>query len=241
MSSDCIFGSQPLIGGVESLAAVEKAIEGLHCARLLARDPSHSSPGITRNCSAPSDRQALAFLINFTEWFFEVPSMHRVSKSFQAFVLSLILLVGGPLVQSLSAQDAKRSGDAPPYLGASEVAFEWQYSCNNGKACSFSCPGSGGASSVTKLTLQLGSIPLGGDQKAFGVFYKFSTLQIPRANGFSLTTGISTLSCQVVGMDLDYSGPRKPLDEDAPRKSLDDNAPTASIPSRERGPQVHVR
>ena len=97
----------------------------------------------------------------------------------------------------------------PPYLGASEVAFEWQYSCNNGKACSFSCPGSGGASSVTKLTLQLGSIPLGGDQKAFGVFYKFSTLQIPRANGFSLTTGISTLSCQVDGMDLDYSGPRK--------------------------------
>jgi hypothetical protein len=87
----------------------------------------------------------------------------------------------------------------------------------------------------------LGSIPLGGNQKAFGVFYKFTTLQIPRANGFSLTTGISTLSCQVVGMDLDYSGPRKPLDEDAPRKSLDDNAPTASIPSRERGPQVHLR
>ena len=158
--------------------------------------------------------------------------MHRVSKSFHAFVLGWILIVGGPLVQTLSAQDAKRSGDAAPYLGASEVAFEWQYSCNNGKACSFSCPGSGGASSVTKLTLQLGSIPLGGDQKAFGVFYKFSTMQIPRANGFSLTTGISTLSCQVNGMDLDYSGPRK---------SLDDDTPTASIPSREKGSQVQTR
>ena len=156
--------------------------------------------------------------------------MHRVSKSFHALVLGWIVLVGCPLVQSVSAQDAKRSEEGP--LSASQVAFEWQYSCTSGKACSFSCPGSGGASSVTKLTLQLGSIPLGGNQRAFGVFYKFSTMQIPRANGFSLTTGISTLSCQVNGMDLDYSGPRK---------SLDDDAPTASIPSQERGPQVQLR
>ena len=156
--------------------------------------------------------------------------MYRVFNSFQSLVFSCVFLMSGALVQSLSAQDAKRSD--PPPLGASEVAFEWQYSCVNGKACSFNCPGSGGASNVTKLTLQLGSIPLGGDQKAFGVFYKFSTMQIPRANGFSLTTGISTLSCQVNGMDLDYSGPRK---------SSDDDAPTASIPSRERGSQSPTR
>jgi hypothetical protein len=156
--------------------------------------------------------------------------MHRVFKSFQSLVLGCILVVSGALVQSPRAQDGK--GSDTPYQGASEVAFEWQYSCVNGKACSFNCPGSGGASNVTKLTLQLGSIPLGGDQKAFGVFYKFSTMQIPRANGFSLTTGISTLSCQVNGMDLDYSGPRK---------LLDDDAPTASIPSQERGPQVKLR
>ena len=158
--------------------------------------------------------------------------MYRVSKSFHAVVLGSILLVGGSLGQSLSAQDGKRSAEAPPYLGASEVAFEWQYSCTNGKACSFTCPGSGGASNVTKLTLQLGSIPLGGDQKAFGVFYSFSTMQIPRANGFSLTTGISTLSCQVNGMDLDYSGPRK---------SLNDDTPTASIPGKESGSRVQLR
>ena len=83
---------------------------------------------------------------------FSSTRMNRVYKSFQSLVLGCILLVSGALVQSLSAQDGKRS-DAP-YLGASEVAFEWQYSCINGKACSFSCPGSGGASNVTKLTLQ---------------------------------------------------------------------------------------
>src|SRR5215204_3125805 len=156
--------------------------------------------------------------------------MHRVFRNFQSLVLGGILLVSGALVQSLGAQESK--GSNAPYLGASEVAFEWQYSCINGKACSFNCPGSGGASNVTKLTLQLGTIPLAGDQKAFGVFYKFSTMQIPYANGFSLTTGISTLSCQVNGMDLDYSGPRK---------SPDDDAPTASIPSREKGSQTQVR
>jgi hypothetical protein len=146
-------------------------------------------------------------------------------RSFQSLVLGCVLLISGALIQSLSAQDT-------PYLGASDVAFEWQYSCVTGKACSFSCPGSGGASNVTKLTLQLGSIPLGSGQLAFGVFYKFSTIQIPRANGFSLTTGISTLSCQVNGMELDYSGTRKPPDDDAP---------TASIPTREKGSQLQVR
>ena len=135
--------------------------------------------------------------------------MHRVSKSFHALVLGGVLLVSGPLVQSLSAQDGKRSEDGAPYLGASEVAFEWQYSCTNGKGCSFNCPGSGGAANVTKLTMHLGTIPLRGDQRAFGIFYEFSTMEIPRANGFSITTGISTLSCQVNGMNLDYSGPPK--------------------------------
>jgi hypothetical protein len=156
--------------------------------------------------------------------------MYKISKRCHALVLGWIVLVGGPLVQLASAQDARHSEAVP--TGASEVAFEWQYSCPGGKACSFTCPGSGGASNVTKLTLQLGSIPLGGNQRAFGVFYKFSTAQIPRANGFSLTTGISTLSCQVNGMDLDYSGPRK---------ALDDEAPTASIPNQEKGPQAHLR
>ena len=49
--------------------------------------------------------------------------------------------------------------------------------------------------------------PIGDTEKVGGIFYEFSTVEIPRANGFSLTTGISTLSCQVNGMNLDYSGP----------------------------------
>ena len=58
------------------------------------------------------------------------------------------------------------------------------------------------------------------------------TVQIPRANGFSLTTGISTLSCQVNGMDLDYSGPRK---------SVDSSAPTAGISSQGSNSRAQLR
>jgi hypothetical protein len=135
--------------------------------------------------------------------------MPSISKSFQALVLGGVLLVGGPFVQSLSAQDGKRSARSPAYDGPSEAAFEWQYSCTNGKGCSFNCLGSGGAANVTKLSIQLRTIRLGGDQRSFGTFYEFSTVEIPRGNGFSIATGISTLSCQVNGMNLDYSGPPK--------------------------------
>jgi hypothetical protein len=133
--------------------------------------------------------------------------MARVSKIFRALVLGGVLLVGGILVDSPRAQDKKRLEADPPYPGGSEIAFEWQYSCPNGKGCSFNCPGSGNAANVTKLAIHLGTIPMGGAQKAVGIFYEFSTMEIPRANGFSITTGISTLSCQVQGMNLEYSGP----------------------------------
>jgi hypothetical protein len=159
--------------------------------------------------------------------------------------------VGGSLAVSLFAEDEKRWEANPLQPGGSEIAFEWQYSCPNGKGCSFTCPGSGGASNVTnlasggasnvtnlasggasnatnlasggasnvvrlasggasnvtKLAIHLGTIPLRGTEKVFGIFYEFSTTEIPRGNGFFLTTGISTLACQVSGMNLDYSGP----------------------------------
>jgi hypothetical protein len=131
------------------------------------------------------------------------------SKSFHALVLAAALLVVGPLVASPRAQDEKRMEAAQPdrtYPGGLETAFEWRYSCPGGMACSFDCAGAGGASNVTKLAIRLGTIPLRG-QRAFGTFYEFSTREIPRGNGFALTTGISTLACHVQGMDLDYSGP----------------------------------
>jgi hypothetical protein len=126
------------------------------------------------------------------------------SKSFHALVFGAILLIGWASVASVRAQEGNRSELYPRGL---EIAFEWRYSCPNGKGCSFSCPGAGGATSVTKLNLYLGAIPLGSAEHAAGVFYEFSTIQIPRANGFALITGISTLSCQVQSMNLDYSGP----------------------------------
>jgi hypothetical protein len=124
------------------------------------------------------------------------------SNVFHAKILAATLLLTGSSVASLRAQDL----NPPAYPSRLEIAFEWQYSCPNGKGCSFSCPGSGGASNVTKLGIYLGAIPLNSTQRAAGVFYEFSTAQIPHANGFAITTGISTLSCQVQGMNLDFSG-----------------------------------
>ena len=152
--------------------------------------------------------------------------MTRASKCFNALVLGGVLLVGGPL--ALHAQDGKRLEGGPLDLGGSEIAYEWQYSCPNGHGCSFNCPGSGGGNSVTKLMIHLGTIPLSGTQRAFGVFYEFSTKEIPRANGFSLTTGISTLSCQVSGMNLDYSGPPKSRSDQPPKPKRPDGEPQAS-------------
>jgi hypothetical protein len=148
------------------------------------------------------------------------------TKSFQALVLGAALLVGDPRVASLHAQDGKRLGAGRPYPSGLKIAFEWRYSCPNGRGCSFSCPGSGGGSQVTELSIYLGTIPVRGTEDTAGIFYEFSTMQLPRANGFALATGLSTLSCQVQGMNLDYSG------------SAD--TPTASIPVGPPVPATHV-
>jgi hypothetical protein len=139
--------------------------------------------------------------------------MIRTSKCFLGLVLSGVLLIGGPFVGPLRAQDAKSAEADRPYPHGAEVVFEWQYSCVNGRGCSFNCPGSGGASSVTKLAMHLMTIPLG-EKNVAGVFYEYSTVEISRANGFNITTGISTLACQVHGMALDYSG--SPKQNEAP-------------------------
>jgi hypothetical protein len=121
-----------------------------------------------------------------------------------------ILLFGGQLVNSSWAQD---NGEPPapglPYPGGTAVTFQWDYSCPSARGCSFSCPGTGGANSVTKLTIYLGALPVGGNQNVPAMFYDFSTREYPRGNGFRISTGINTLSCQVNGMKLDYSGPPK--------------------------------
>ena len=129
------------------------------------------------------------------------------SKTFHTLFLAAAVLVGWPSVTSLLAQDAKSAGTGSTFPSGFEASFEWRYSCADGRGCSFNCPGSGGANNVTKLSMRLGSIPSGKTERAAGIFYEFSTMQIPRGNGFVITTGISTLACQVQGMNLDYSGP----------------------------------
>jgi hypothetical protein len=117
------------------------------------------------------------------------------------------LLLASPLLSRAEAQiKSEPQAAGPPYPGGAEITFQWSYSCPSGKGCSFSCPGAGGANSVTKLNIYLGTAPIG-SQSTPAVFYDFSTREIPRANGFSIGAGIGTISCQVNGMTLDYSGP----------------------------------
>jgi hypothetical protein len=153
--------------------------------------------------------------------------MVRPSKSFLSLFLSGVLLVGGPLAGSSRAKDAERAEMSSTYPVGSEAAFEWQYSCAAGGACSFNCFGSGGASSVTKLSIRLMNMPLG-EKNVAGVFYEYSTIEISHANGFNISTGLGKLACQVNGMQLDYSGlPRK--NEPPPVERNDAPAVTSSI------------
>ena len=137
------------------------------------------------------------------------------SKGVRVTILAALLLLGG---SSARAQDENRPTVLSAYPNGLETSFEWQYSCPSGRGCSFSCPGSGGASNVTKLGIYLGAIPLSGTNRAAGVFYEFTTAQIPRGNGFAITTGLSTLSCQVQGMNLDFSGSKDVPTGSTPKK-----------------------
>lgn len=145
--------------------------------------------------------------------------MVEASKGVFSLVLCGVLLIGGPFSGSLSAKDARRAEASLSYPAGSEVAFEWQYSCASGSACSFNCFGSGGASSVTKLSIQLMNVSLG-EKNVAGIFYEYSTVEIPRANGFNITTGLSRLACQVNGMHLDYSGLPKKNEPPAVEKNV---------------------
>jgi hypothetical protein len=125
--------------------------------------------------------------------------------------MSRALILGSTLLATMNALWAARDAGAAgksnlPYPRDSQITFQWNYSCPNSRGCSFVCPGKGGADHVTKLDIYLGTIPVG-DQRTPAIFYNFSTYEIPRGNGFTLNTGLGTISCQVNGMSLDYSGP----------------------------------
>jgi hypothetical protein len=96
----------------------------------------------------------------------------------------------------------------PPHFSfpaGTEITFQWNYTCRSSKPCAFSC---GRTNSVKALTIYLGTIPFGSNQRNSVIFYFYSTVTVRYNDGFRISGGpASTLSCNVSGMTLDYSGP----------------------------------
>jgi hypothetical protein len=84
-------------------------------------------------------------------------------------------------------------------------AFQWNYTCRDSKQCAFS---RGTVDGVKALTIYLETIRVGSNQRNFVIFYFYSTATVPYRDGFRIGgSPASTLSCDVSGMTLDYSGP----------------------------------
>ena len=125
----------------------------------------------------------------------------------RTLILGALLFASLLMNSSLAQNKGQPQAPGPAYPGTSDMSFQWSYSCPSATNCSFICPGGGGASHVTKLTIYLGTIPVGSKQSVPALLYDFSTKEIQHGNGFSISTGLSMLSCQVNGLTLDYSGP----------------------------------
>jgi hypothetical protein len=142
------------------------------------------------------------------------------------------------LFSSMSwAQDKTQPrAPVPPVLAGAEIASQLNYSCPSNTACSFICPGGvgGGADHVTKLIIYLGTMSLGNNQNAPALFYDFSTRERPNSSGFSISAGLSTLSCQVNGLKLDYVGrlPHRQPETPAPQEPSPE-PPARPVPSPE--------
>ena len=156
-----------------------------------------------------------------------------VHPSFASALILEFLLLAGQMTNPLWAQERGKlpasTEPLPPYPSESNITFEWNYSCENARVCAFNCPGAGGSNNVKVLTIYLGTISVGANQQS-AIFYEFSTPQFSRANGFSISAGLSVLACQVNGMVLDYAGPPKkaPSSNEAPPK---DESPPKRTPS----------
>jgi hypothetical protein len=102
----------------------------------------------------------------------------------------------------------ERPSIVPPnfaFPNGAEITYQWNYTCRTSKPCAFSC---GATNSVKALTMYLGTMPVGRNEKNTVIFYFYSTATIPYNDGFQITGGpASNVSCNTSGMTLDYSGP----------------------------------
>jgi hypothetical protein len=123
------------------------------------------------------------------------------------------LSLGMAVFAFLSSSTAwAQNGPDEPAFPFSKLTIRWEYSCPPETACSFICPAgreTGLTSHVIKLRLYLGTTSVDGSQTVPALFYEFNTREYPHGSGFSIGSGLTTLSCQVNGMTLDYSGSSK--------------------------------
>jgi hypothetical protein len=128
---------------------------------------------------------------------------------------SRAIILGTLLFSTVNSSLAEGTGSVkanPLYPDEAEITFQWNYECPVNRPCTFVCRGAGGAGGsdhVTRLDIYLGTLPLNGVQqeRAAAIFYDFSSREFPHSAGFAISTGINSLSCQVNGLILKYSGP----------------------------------
>ena len=152
-----------------------------------------------------------------------VPRQRRFSANWtRALILGTLLFatLNSPQAQDTGALPSVKTN--PLYPGESEITFQWSYECPSNKPCTFTCRGAaggGGSDHVTRLDIYLGTLPLN-QERAAAIFYDFSSREFPHSAGFAISTGINSLSCQINGMTLNYSGPppKKP-NPDSPEMS----------------------
>src|SRR5215471_20230667 len=102
------------------------------------------------------------------------------AMSRNTFVAALLLLSGVSSDGSLAQYKT-----ALPYPAESDITSQWTYSCPSSK-CAFSCPGAGGASHVTKLTIFMGRMRIGSDQNPFAMNIPQNTFRAGMASTSTL-------------------------------------------------------
>ena len=127
---------------------------------------------------------------------------------FSATTLLLFQLANWALAEQANG-GSDEDAENLPYWRDADIAFQWNYSCPAGTACSFACPGAAGvgtATDVIKLDIYLGTLPIS-SESTLAIFFKFAARSIPHGTGFGV--GMSIASCQIKGMRLDYFGQPK--------------------------------